>query len=86
MGRGEVKANAQHNIYLTALKQCLGEPADKLPLEEILAVTSQFVGNLTAMMDQRQYDSSRVMKLVAGNIKIGNDAAVQQLLNAEGTA
>lgn len=77
---------AQHIALMNALKATLGNEGKEMDLAEILAIACQFVGNLTAMMDQREYDSKRVMNLVVSNIQIGNGAAVESLMTTEGSA
>lgn len=71
--RGQsIGPNARHNAYLDQLKAALGDSGNDLPAEELLAVTSQFLGMLVALQDQRRFSADDVMEIVARNIEIGN--------------
>lgn len=52
-----------------------------LPAERMLVIAAQFVGNLTAMQDQRRYTPAAVMEMVAMNIEEGNKAAIEHLMS-----
>ena len=64
--------------YIGDLKAVLGRHVH-LTAEEMLAGAAQFVGNLTAMQDQRRVTSAMVMEVVAANIEEGNQVAVSAL-------
>lgn len=81
-----MKPNAQHEAYLTELKACLGNGGKDLPVDQLLAVTSQFVGMLVAAQDQRTMTPERAMAIVARNLEIGNATAIEGLLSPEGRA
>jgi hypothetical protein len=53
---------------------------------EMLAIASQFVGNLIAAQDQRRFTSQQVMRLVSDNIEEGNRMAIAALLDTKGSA
>ena len=57
-----------------------------MPAQQILAVVSQFVGQLIAMQDQRVMTADMAMQLVQNNIEIGNQAAVLALGDTEGSS
>ena len=57
-----------------------------LSAQHLLAVASQFVGNLIALQDQRKMTPAMAMELVSRNIEIGNQVAVESLTNTEGSA
>jgi hypothetical protein len=62
--------------YLAAIKR----HAATMPAEEILAVTSVFLGQLIAVQDQRRFTPDAVMTLVSQNIELGNRNAIVDLL------
>lgn len=69
--------DARHTAYLDQLKAALGDSGKDLPAEELLAVTSQFVGMLIAQQDQRRFTPDMVMAIVGRNIEIGNASAIE---------
>lgn len=71
-----VKPTAEHIAFMDGLKAVIGEHPD-MPVEQILALASQFVGNLIALQDCRKYSAAQVMDLVKSNIEIGNTEAVK---------
>ncbi len=50
--------------------------------DELLAVSSYFVGQLLALQDQRTMTPEAAMDLIKGNIEAGNAQAIQQALGA----
>lgn len=71
---------------MNAWKQAIGKEGANIPVDQICALASQFVGNLIALLDHRKYTPDMAMQLVAENIEIGNQVAMQDLLNPEGSA
>lgn len=69
--------DARHTAYLDELKAALGNSGKDIPAEELLAVTSQFVGMLVAQQDQRRFSPAMVMEIVGRNIEIGNATAIE---------
>lgn len=59
---------------------------EHLSASAMLAVASQFVGNLIALQDQTKVTPKMAMELVARNIEIGNAAAIEGVMNSEGSA
>lgn len=57
-----------------------------LSAQHLLAVASQFVGNLIALQDQTKMTPAMAMDLVARNIEIGNQTVVSELGKSEGRA
>lgn len=53
---------------------------------QMLALASQFVGNLIALQDQRKVTPAMAMEMVAKNIEIGNQVAVEGVMGSRGTA
>jgi hypothetical protein len=54
--------------------------------QRILAIASQFVGQLIALQDQRKITPDMAMQIVSENIEIGNRAALMTLTKPEGSA
>lgn len=75
----------EHVAFMDDLKATLGRHTH-LSGVEMLAVASQFVGNLIAAQDQRRYKPDQVMEMVARNIETGNQEAVSALMRTEGKA
>jgi hypothetical protein len=65
---------AEHSAYMEELKATLRTVPD-MPALEILAIASQFIGALCAAQDHR-LTSEFVMGVVARNLTIGNQAAI----------
>jgi hypothetical protein len=81
-----INPSPAHIAYMDDLKAALAKHQHLSP-QEMLAIASQFVGNLTAMQDQRRYSAGQIMEMVGKNIEIGNAEAIQSLLgNPEGRA
>jgi hypothetical protein len=75
----------KHLDFMNDLKAALGRHAHLSP-PEMLAIASQFVGNLIALQDQTTMSPDRAMQIVAGNIAIGNQAAIEGLMPPAGSA
>jgi hypothetical protein len=71
---------AEQNAFMDDLKATLARHT-VLSGQEMLAVASQFVGQLIAFQDQRQLTPERAMDLVASNIEAGNAAALEALIS-----
>ncbi len=72
---------AEHEKYMNDLKAQI--PPD-MKAQDILAITSQFVGQLIALQDQRVMGPDQAMQIVGQNIEIGNQAAILTLMTPEG--
>lgn len=83
MGMKSYKPDPKDQEYLDNLKKQM--PPD-MPAQRILAITSQFVGQLIALQDQRSMTPDRAMQIVTTNIEIGNQAAMLHLASPEGEA
>lgn len=70
--------------FMNDLKAALGKHTN-LSAMQMLAVASQFVGNLIALQDQRKVTPAMAMECVARNIEIGNPAAIEGVMNTEGS-
>lgn len=75
----------RHLSFMNELKASLANHSDLKP-DEMLAIASQFVGNLIALQDQNKYTGVMAMQLVARNIEVGNAAVVETLLDTKGSA
>ena len=73
----------EHEEFMDNLK---AQMPPGMPAQEILAIVSQFVGQLVALQDQRQMTPDQAMQLVGQNIEIGNQAAIMTLMDTEGEA
>jgi hypothetical protein len=76
-------ATPQDDAFLKALKEQM--PPD-MPAQRILAIVSQFVGQLIALQDQRKITSDMALQIVQENIEIGNQAALMTLMEPEGSS
>lgn len=57
-----------------------------LPAIELLAIASNFVGQMIALQDQTQFTVTQVMQVVNLNIMQGNTDAMNELMNTKGEA
>lgn len=76
-------AQPEDEAFLKALKEQM--PPD-MPAQRILAIVSQFVGQLIALQDQRRITPDMAMQIVSENIEIGNQAALLTLNDPQGSA
>lgn len=76
-----MQPNAEDQAFLTALKEQM--PKD-MPAQRILAIVSQFVGQLIALQDESKITPDMAMQIVQENIVIGNQAALLTLSMPEG--
>jgi hypothetical protein len=73
--------DAQDQKFMADLKAQM--PAD-MPAQRILAITSQFVGQLIALQDKTKITPEMALQIVQENIEIGNQAALLSLVEPEG--
>lgn len=71
--------------FMDDLKAAIGRHTH-LSAMQMLAVASQFVGNLIALQDQQKVTATMALDLVEQNIQIGNAGAIEDLLNTRGSA
>lgn len=76
-----MQPNEEDQAFLKALKDQMPED---MPVQRILAITSQFVGQLVALQDQTKVTVDMAMQIVQENIVIGNQAMQLTLMNPEG--
>lgn len=72
-------AGPEH-IVMDGFKACVGREGADIDALEILAIASQFVGNLIAVQDCRRYSSAMILEMVGINIEVGNRIAVETLV------
>ena len=75
------EANPEDEAFLRALKE---QMPPEMTSQRILAIVSQFVGQLIALQDKRILTPDQAMQIVAQNIEIGNQAALLTLGTPEG--
>lgn len=80
---GMLPTNARHEAMYQELLVVLGKY--DLPAKELLAVTSNMVGKILAMQDQRTMTVAGAMEIVSRNIEEGNRQAVAGLQRPEGS-
>ncbi len=68
-----------HRAFMEDLKGTLARHT-ALSGADMLAVASQFVGQLIALQDQRRFTPEMVMEAVGANIEAGNQAALGALI------
>lgn len=73
----KVTPNDTHQAFHDALRACVGREGANLQVEEITALTANFLGTLIALNDRRKYDQSRIMEMVAFNIEQGNKNQIE---------
>lgn len=75
----------QHKAFRDDLIAVLRKYPD-MQADEILAISSYFVGQIIALQDQRKMTPEKAMKIVASNIEAGNQHTMKEVLSAGGTA
>lgn len=75
-------ADPKHQEFLDALQRAVGAEGASIDAVELLAIASQFIGQLIAMQDARQYTADGLMQVVMNNIEIGNIVCITA--NTEG--
>jgi len=79
-----VKPEAKHLAYRNALMAAIAQHGQTLEADELLALTSHFVGQLVALQDQRVMTPAMAMEIVATNIQQGNRDAIEPLMTQTG--
>lgn len=78
-----LQPNAQDQKFMEDLKAQM--PKD-MPSQRILAIVSQFVGQLIALQDGSKITPDMALQIVQENIEVGNRAALLTLTQSEGSA
>lgn len=82
-----IKSKPEHEVAYQDICALVSKHADKLSALELLAIAANMVGKLIAQQDQRRVSPDRAMRIVATNIALGNQQALDTLLNDKaGTA
>ncbi|TIW28711.1 MAG: hypothetical protein E5V63_04335 [Mesorhizobium sp.] len=76
-----VQPSADHERLRLALCKVIRRKAPDMPADQILAIFCQLVGQLIALQDQRRYTSEAIIDLVQANIEMGNQHAIDGLMN-----
>ncbi|TPN57155.1 hypothetical protein [Mesorhizobium sp. B1-1-7] len=84
MGTKSIATGPQHEALRNAFIEAVRQTASDMPADQILAVACVFVGQLTAVQDQRRFTSDMIMDLVSENIQSGNQRVIAGLLDAKG--
>ncbi len=71
-----VDPDPQHQAFLAALHRAVGAEGGDIDALQLLAVASQFVGQLIAAQDARKCTAAMLMDIVAKNLEIGNMACI----------
>lgn len=77
-----MKTSNKHEDFLRALQATIPPDMDSL---EILAIASQFVGQLSALQDQRLYRPGAIYEIIWKNVQTGNEGVVQSLAQSAGS-
>jgi hypothetical protein len=72
-----IEPTPAHEAFLKELQGALGNSGKDLPADQLLAVASQFIGQLIAVQDQRTMTPDKAMEIVAHGIEIGNATAIE---------
>lgn len=79
-----MKSTATHEEFYQDLAALLKKHGAHLSSREMLAIASNAVGKIVALQDQRDTTPAQAMQIVATNIEMGNQHAIDELLNAPG--
>jgi hypothetical protein len=82
----KIAVDKTHVAFREELIAVMKKYGDDLSAIELLAVTSVLLGQMIAVQDQTKYTSKQIMDLVAKNIELGNQEAVDNLMNSQGNA
>lgn len=75
----ERKAGPRHEALYQELTAVIRKYSDNLSPIEILAITSNMVGKVLAMQDQRKTTRDAAVKTMAMNIELGNAQMIEEL-------
>lgn len=76
----------EHEVAYQDLCTLVNKHADKLSALELLAIAANMLGKLIAMQDQRTATPELAMEIVARNLEIGNQQALDYLAKTLGEA
>lgn len=78
--------DARHTTFKQDLDKLLKKHAARLPADHLLAISSQVVGMIVALQDQRTMSTERALKIVSENIELGNQGIVNAMMETKGNA
>jgi len=79
--------NETHEAARQAMLETLRPFAGEMSIIELVAVASQFLGQLVAMQDGRVYTLEQINDVVTKNIELGNQSIINEyLMNPQGSA
>lgn len=79
-----VAPKGEHEAFRNALIAVFRQHQDTVSAQDMLAVSSYFVGQLIALQDQRKVTPEQAMRVVQANIGEGNRQVIKQLLEKTG--
>lgn len=78
-------ARPEHEVAYQDLCALLNKHADKVSGLELLAIAANMLGKLVALQDQRTVTPAMAMDVVARNLELGNQQAMEQVSSAGGS-
>lgn len=78
-------AKPKHEVLYQDLVALLRKHGD-VSAEEMLAIGANMLGKLLAYQDQRTMTRERGLDIIIQNIELGNQQAVEEVLNSKGRA
>lgn len=82
----KLPTNVDHEALYQELAALIQKHSGKLSEREILAVASNMVGKIIAMQDQHTMTVDEAMSIVANNIELGSQQAIDELMKSKGSA
>lgn len=79
-----VAPKANHEAFRNALIAVFREHETTVSAQEMLAISSHFVGQLVALQDQRKVTPDQALRIVAANLGEGNRQVVRELMEKSG--
>ena len=79
-------AKPEHEVLYQELTVLLRRHGDEMSAEEMLAVAANLLGKLLAYQDQRTMTRERGLEIIIKNIELGNQQAIDAVMNSEGNA
>lgn len=86
MSERVVTPTAAHRLFRSDAIELLRKHAGHLDAKDMLALSAHLVGQILAMQDQRTIVPKTAMEIVARNIEIGNQEAINQVADSKGSA
>jgi Asp-tRNA(Asn)/Glu-tRNA(Gln) amidotransferase B subunit len=81
-----VRPKQEHHVCYNDLVALLRKHEPKVSSLELLAIAANMVGKMVALQDQRTVTAAMAMEIVARNLEVGNQEALQQLQLTKGHA